>query len=136
IAPLTPRGPALSGSRFFRYHWELRSPARDRPREHDEARNPPRVPEHARPLRLRRDLDDPLDQEGAAPRDLLELPSVFYGQTEAYGRPRPGRPFHPQVPQEDERNLQEDSPSAGLRADPPRGCDPLPEAEGHRGPLR
>src|SRR6266496_2967863 len=136
MSPLTPRGLALSGSRFFRYHWELRSPARDRPREHDEARNPPRVPEHAGPLRLRRDLDDPLDQERAAPRNLLELPSLLYGQTEAHRRRRSGRTFHPQVRQEDERDLQEDNPSAGLRAAPPRGRDHLPEAEGHRGPPR
>ena len=41
-------------------------------------------------LRVRRDLEDALDEAGAAPRNLQQLPSVLHGPAEAgrHGRPR------------------------------------------------
>ena len=35
------------------------------------------------PVRLRHDLEDAIDQARAAPRNLLELPPFFTGQSEA-----------------------------------------------------
>src|ERR1051325_9853667 len=46
---------------------------------------------------MRRDVDHPLDPQGAAHRDLLEMPPVLHGQTEARRLGRPHRPFHAEV---------------------------------------
>src|SRR5439155_20626107 len=51
------------------------------------------VPTGSSPLRLRRRVDDGLDQERAAHRDLLELPSVLHRKTEAGRLSRPHRPI-------------------------------------------
>src|SRR5262245_23061511 len=50
-----------------------------------------RLPSGARALRLRRRMGDPFDQarQRGAPGNLLQLPSILYGQAEAdrHGRP-------------------------------------------------
>src|SRR5207253_1023889 len=51
-------------------------------------------------LRLRRDLDDRLDEEGTARRDLLEVPPVLHRQAEARRLRRPHRPLPEEVRQE------------------------------------
>src|SRR5262249_23740673 len=48
-----------------------------------EGRHPPEVQGSRGPLRLRGDVEDALDQAGAAPRNLLELPPVLYRPAEA-----------------------------------------------------
>src|SRR5262249_4706046 len=56
----------------------------------DEGRHPPRIRARDGSLRLREYLPDPLDEAGAARRDLLELPPVLHGQAEARPHRRPG----------------------------------------------
>src|SRR5262249_25331025 len=56
----------------------------------DEGRHPPRIRARDGPLRLREHVPDPLDETGAARRDLLELPPVLHGQAEARRHRRPG----------------------------------------------
>src|SRR5207248_1070404 len=55
-----------------------------------EGRHPSQVSRGRRALRLRGDVEDPLDQTRAASRDLLELSSVFHWPSEAdrYRGPR------------------------------------------------
>src|SRR4051794_6647477 len=50
---------------------------------------PPQILRCRGPMRLRRDLDHPVDQAGTAPGNLLELPSVLHRTAKAarYGRP-------------------------------------------------
>src|SRR6187200_407525 len=58
--------------------------------ERCEGRDSSQVPRHRGALRLRCDVADPVDQAGAPPRDLQQLPPVLHGPPEAhrYGRPR------------------------------------------------
>src|SRR5207247_9742821 len=62
-----------------------------------EGRHPPRVHADVRALLVRERVRDPVDEAGAARRDLLELPSVLHGQAEAHGHGRTGgaRPAPP-----------------------------------------
>src|SRR5207249_3771139 len=55
-----------------------------------EGSHPPEVLRRRGALRVRGDVEDAVDQAGAAPRNLLELPPVLHGQAEAarYRRPR------------------------------------------------
>src|SRR5262245_33726225 len=48
-------------------------------------------------MRLRQYLEDPVDQAGAAPRNLLELPPVLHRPAEAHRHGRPGRAVHEEV---------------------------------------
>ena len=45
-------------------------------------------------MRVRRDVEDALDQAGAAPRDLQQLPPVLHGPPEADRHRRPRRALH------------------------------------------
>ena len=58
-------------------------------------------------LRVRRDLEDPLDQARAAPRNLLELPPVLHRPAEAARHRRPRRAVHEEVRRADVGEPQE-----------------------------
>src|SRR5205823_4768594 len=58
-----------------------------------ETRDSSSISADPRPLRVRRDVDDRLDEERAARRDLLEVPPVLHGTAEAGRLGRPHRPF-------------------------------------------
>src|SRR5664279_57783 len=49
----------------------------------NETRDSPQVSAGPRALRLRRTMDDRLDEERASCRDLLKVPSLLHGQAEA-----------------------------------------------------
>ena len=84
----------------------------------------PEVPRRRGALRLRRDLEDPVDQAGAAPRNLLELPPVLHGQAEAARYRRPRRALHQEVRRADVGKPQDR-----------REGDQGQEDDDHRGPL-
>src|SRR5579885_3365287 len=56
---------------------------------------------------MRRDVEDPLDQARAAPRDLLELPPVLHRPPEADRYRGPGRAVHEEVRRPDLREPEE-----------------------------
>ena len=76
----------------------------------------------------------PVDEEGAAAGDLLQLPPVLHRQAAHPRRRRPRRALQPQVRQEGSGRQGLTPPAARLRGD--HGRDHLPEAARHRGPLR
>src|SRR5260221_13776931 len=69
----------------------------------DEKESAPRIPGSSRPLRLWRDIYDPLDEEGAAAGDLQQMPSLLHGQAEARGLRWPRRALPETLPEERER---------------------------------
>src|SRR5204863_922458 len=62
-----------------------------------EGRHSPEVSRSRGPLRMRRDVEDAIDQERAAPRDLLELPPVLHRPAEADRHRRPRGAVHQEI---------------------------------------
>ena len=54
----------------------------------------PEVPRDRGAVRVWRDVEDPIDQAGAAPRNLQQLPSVLHRPAEAGRHGRPGRALY------------------------------------------
>src|SRR5262245_55524564 len=90
--------------------------SRDAEGDRCEGRHSSEVPRGRGALLVRRDVEDALHQAGTAPGNLLELPPVLYGQTEAARYRRPNRPVHEEVRRANERNPQE-----GRRRDEDQG---------------
>src|SRR5437660_6257321 len=72
-----------------------------------EGRHSSEVPRRRGQMRLRRDMEDPVDQARAAPRNLLELPSVLYRQAEADRHRGPRRAVYEEVRRADVREPEE-----------------------------
>ena len=66
-----------------------------------------RSPRHRGALRLRSDLEDPLHQAGAAPRNLQQLPPVLHGPPEADRHRGPRRAVHQALRRADCRDPQD-----------------------------
>src|SRR6185369_4683401 len=62
-----------------------------------EGRHSSRLPRSRGALRLRDDVEDAFDEEGTAPRNLLELPPVLHRTAEADRHRGPRRAVHAQV---------------------------------------
>jgi len=95
MAPFLPILPAIMGV------------SRDAQGDRCEGRHSSEVPRGRGALLVRRDVENALHQAGAAPGNLLELPPVLHGQTEAARYRRPDCPVHEEVRRADERNAQE-----------------------------
>src|SRR5215831_432610 len=67
----------------------------------DESKYPSELRRCGREVRLRRKLQDALDEAGDSPRNLLEMPSVFHRQAETGGHRRPCRKIPKKIQQED-----------------------------------
>src|SRR6185436_20736332 len=83
-----------------------------------EARDSSEVSRHRSALRLRRDLEDAVDQAGTASRNLQQLPSVLHRPPEAGGHRRTGRALHEALWRADLRVPQagrEDQEGGGYR---------------------
>ena len=92
----------------------------------------PRVPRRRGPLRVRGNVEDPLDQARAAPGNLLELPSVFHRPAEADRYRRPHRSGSPaSIRRADRGGTQGAGDQAGRRSArrngrPPRASSAVP----------